>query len=467
MQGNSLAKPHWQKHFNLAVLLILLATLSAPKARADYVFEKLLHEFFPASSGPADPSAQLTQGLDGNFYGTTGHGGNTGNGTIYRLATDGSLTVLFSFLGTNGANPSSGLIQTSDGLFYGTTIYGNNPPFDSGSFFKVTTNGVLTALFYFSGTNGSSPSGKLAQGTDGIYGTTRNGGDYDFGTLYRITTNGTFTLLHSFDGTNDGCYPTSGLISTSGGNFFGLTSFGGNGLSGFSGYGTVFKFNTNGTFTPVVSLNVNNVSVKSGLTLASDGLLYGVAGKQIFKMTTSGMFNVVATFDGTNGNRAFGGVTEGKDRNFYGITSSHIDEANSIGRGTIFKMTTNGELKTIFYFNGTNAVNPFGTFLLAQDGNLYAALADEQKNLTLDGNAGAILRLVEPPKITITRSVDDTKLTWTSFTNGVYRLETIPSFDTTNWTALSSDITATGNTVSFTNGTTGAAQEFYRVLLLP
>src|SRR5713226_8004106 len=114
-------------------------------------------------------------------------------------------------------------------------------------------------------------------------------------------------------------------------------------------------------------------------------------------------------------------------------------------------MTPGGELSTIFYFDGTNAVHPFARFTLASDGNLYGVLADVNKRLTLDGNAGVIFRLVEPPNLIATRSVGSAKLTWTSFTNGIYRLEKISSWDSTNWTAISSNITATGNNTSFTN----------------
>jgi len=49
--------------------------------------------------------AGLTQGSDGNFYGTTYQGGSTDQGTIFRMAPDGSLVTLVNFTGSNGSFP--------------------------------------------------------------------------------------------------------------------------------------------------------------------------------------------------------------------------------------------------------------------------------------------------------------------------------------------------------------------------
>ena len=72
------------------------------------------------------------------------------------MTTDGVLTTLVSFNGTNGAHPLAGLVLGSDGNFYGTTANGGSS--DYGTVFKVTTNGVLTSLVSFNGTNGENPS---------------------------------------------------------------------------------------------------------------------------------------------------------------------------------------------------------------------------------------------------------------------------------------------------------------------
>ena len=136
---------------------------------------------------------RLTQGNDGNFYGTTGTGGMTnsiyseGMGTMFRVTTNGILTTLVYFAGTNGAFPV-GLVQRNDGSFNGTTLGGGitnlNYRLGMGTVFKVTANGTLTTLVYFADTNGANPDAALTLGPDGdFYGTT---GD----TAFKMTTNG-------------------------------------------------------------------------------------------------------------------------------------------------------------------------------------------------------------------------------------------------------------------------------------
>ena len=43
------------------------------------------------------PQAQLLQGSDGNFYGTTTYGGASGCGTVFQVTPAGVLTTLVSF----------------------------------------------------------------------------------------------------------------------------------------------------------------------------------------------------------------------------------------------------------------------------------------------------------------------------------------------------------------------------------
>jgi uncharacterized repeat protein (TIGR03803 family) len=113
--------------------------------------------------------------------------------------------TLYAFTGnTDGANPSSALLQGSDGYLYGTTTDGGTNY--RGDVYKISTNGALTILYSFTGgTDGDYVSGPLVYGHDGyFYGTTSDGGLYtnqdDFGgTVFKISTNGAFTSLCSFN----------------------------------------------------------------------------------------------------------------------------------------------------------------------------------------------------------------------------------------------------------------------------
>jgi len=55
--------------------------------------------------------AGLIQGRDGNFYGTTQHGGTHGYGVVFRIASTGTLTPLWQFGGfghTDGGDQARG-----------------------------------------------------------------------------------------------------------------------------------------------------------------------------------------------------------------------------------------------------------------------------------------------------------------------------------------------------------------------
>jgi uncharacterized repeat protein (TIGR03803 family) len=136
-----------------------------------------------------DPDGGLIQGTDGNFYGTTYAGGANNNsncrvgtcGAVFKITPAGTLATLHSFDYTDGANPIAGLIQATDGNFYGTTGGGGNcTNFGGGcgTVFKSTATGTLTTLHSFDKTDGAFPTGRLVQDTNGtFYGTTFQGGN--------------------------------------------------------------------------------------------------------------------------------------------------------------------------------------------------------------------------------------------------------------------------------------------------
>ena len=121
----------------------------------------------------------LIQGTDGNFYVTAYQGGANNDGTVSRITPGGSATVLYNFCSQSGCPdgslPNAPLVQGTDGNFYGTTVHGGTGNY--GTVFKITPSGTLTTLHSFDFNDGSGPIAPLIQGGDGnFYGTTYVGG---------------------------------------------------------------------------------------------------------------------------------------------------------------------------------------------------------------------------------------------------------------------------------------------------
>jgi uncharacterized repeat protein (TIGR03803 family) len=202
--------------------------------------ESVIHAF-DANTDGIGPVANVVQGSDGNFYGTTHRGGTSNLGTVFKITPAGVETVLYSFGGgtTDGSTPYAALILGRDGNFYGTTSNGGTNGY--GTVFRITPAGAETVLYSFAGgiTDGSFPAAALIQDSDGnFYGTTQAGGTGNFGTVFRITPAGVETVLHFFaGGTTDGGFPTAALIRGGDGIFYGTTLNGGS-----SNLGTVYTF---------------------------------------------------------------------------------------------------------------------------------------------------------------------------------------------------------------------------------
>src|SRR5690349_16290969 len=88
---------------------LVLLCLVLPDARAGVAFTNLYS--FTGSSDGGNPYAELLQGIDGNFYGTTEYHGPNGRGTVFKMTGNGALTNLIAFTGPNGANPEKRLLQ--------------------------------------------------------------------------------------------------------------------------------------------------------------------------------------------------------------------------------------------------------------------------------------------------------------------------------------------------------------------
>jgi len=202
--------------------------------------ETVLHSFAPNGGDGAIPYAGLVMDTAGNLYGTTESGGSSGNGTVFKVDPSGSETVLYSFTnsGGDGAYPFAGLLMDTAGNLYGTTTQGGSS--NNGTVFKVDSSGSETVLYSFtnSGGDGQSPeAGLIMDAAGNLYGTAHGGGSFGNGIVFKVDPSGSETVLHGFTGSGgDGADPEAGLIMDKAGNLYGTTAFGGS-----SDNGTVFK----------------------------------------------------------------------------------------------------------------------------------------------------------------------------------------------------------------------------------
>ncbi|MGA2660906.1 MAG: choice-of-anchor tandem repeat GloVer-containing protein [Verrucomicrobiota bacterium] len=212
--------------------------------------------------------------LSGNtLYGTTRNGGTNGNGTVFGVDTDGTgFTTLYSFSAssasgfygnTDGANSYAALIISGNTL-YGTASQGGNS--DNGTIFAVNTDGTGFFLLHaFTSTenagcgmcpyynvDGAEPKAGLMLSGNTLYGTAYTLGNLRSGTIFAVNTDGSgFTILHTFTRSgfdafenSDGASPLAGLV-VSDNKLYGTTSRGGT-----SADGTVFSI----SFPPQLSI---------------------------------------------------------------------------------------------------------------------------------------------------------------------------------------------------------------------
>ena len=201
--------------------------------------ETVLHGFGtndPDGLGPFGGS--LIPDSAGNLYGTTSSDLSQGAGTVFKLDPSATETILYTFsFGTgDGYGPAGTLVRDSAGNLYGVTNFGG--AFNFGTVFKLNSANTETLLYSFSGTGGDGavPGGGLVRDKSGnLYSTTNSGGGSYYGTVFKLDPNGAETILHSFSG-RDGNLPDLGLVSDSKGNLYGTTQYG-----GAHGGGVVFK----------------------------------------------------------------------------------------------------------------------------------------------------------------------------------------------------------------------------------
>jgi len=368
-----------------------LAVVATQSAQAQTF--SVLYNFAGGPSDGTGPYGGLLRDKAGNLYGTTSSGGSSFfHGTVFKVDTTGTETVLYNFCSegggycTDGSLPFSDLLQDAAGNLYGTTYDGGEDPYGycayqgrtgCGVVFKVDTTGNETVLYDFVGgsTDGCFPMGGLIRDKGGnLYGTTSRCGPSNNGTVFELSESGTEIVLHSFAGSpSDGAFPSlTSLLMDAKGNIYGATYYGG-AYGGDSG--TVYKLSKTGTLTILHSFGRTGDGCNVYGTPAMDrkGNLYGTTefcGSSergtVWKLTKNGKETVLHNFTGSDGAFPSASVVMDAKGNLYGDTPE-----DTSGLGTVYKLNTKGKLTVLHNFSVLDGAGPARGLLRDAKGNLY------------------------------------------------------------------------------------------------
>jgi uncharacterized repeat protein (TIGR03803 family) len=126
---------------------------------------------------------------------------------------------------------------------------------------------------------------------------------------------------------------------------------------------------------------------QAGLVQGSDGIFYGTTyggGTSggygtVFKISTNGVLNSLYTFDYTDGDNPEAALVQGNDGNLYGTTTDGGTYNPPLGYGTVFKSSTNGPPTSLYSFGKIedaysvplDGARPSAPLMQASDGNFY------------------------------------------------------------------------------------------------
>ncbi len=334
--------------------------------------QTVLYSFTGGADG-AYPYAGVICESEGNIYGTTAGGGSAGAGVVFRVDGAGHETVLYSFTGgTDGGYPGAGLIEDWAGNFYGTT--GGGGASGAGAVFKLDRRGNETVLYSFTGgVDGGYPEAGLIQDLAGnLYGTTSSGGASGAGVVFKLDRRGNETVLYSFTGGADGGYSYAGLIQDLFGNLYGTGSGG-----GASGAGVVFKLDRRGNETVLYSFTggADGGYPYAGVVQDFFGNLYGTTccggasfAGVVFKLDRRGNETVLHSFTGgADGGYSYAGLIQDLFGNLYGTASG----GGAAGAGVVFKVDTRAHESVLYSFPGSDGSNPVAGVIEDAAGNFY------------------------------------------------------------------------------------------------
>lgn len=324
----------------------------------------------------------LISGASGKLFGCTEL-----DGTVFSVNEDGSSpTVLYS------AGPSSIyystnyqlapiLLADSTTLIFQSNLGGFN---NSGYLYSVETNGINSLLVYNHGfvINGASPiQGLIKDATNNLYGVMYKGGVGGAGLIYKHANDGSgFTVLHHFMG-NQARNPNGRLTLASDGMLYGVCANGSN-SSNLNKGGAIYRINTDGSgFQIIKEFNLGTGTICTpvgGFVEGSGGELYGIT-QDTYNLGYSAASIYRINKDGTNFSilRTLNPSTEGNTPYESLVLAGNYLYGtciSGVGNGTAFRIQTDGtnfQVLNNFSSFGSPVAIPLSGLIIASNGRLY------------------------------------------------------------------------------------------------
>ena len=352
-----------------AATCLFTAILGTTAAAAKKGPETVLYDFGAFSEDGILPAEGLVEDVAGNLYGTTNQGGTSGLGTVFMLSPADSksysYTIIHNFSGSDGSYPGL-LTIDKNGALYGTALDGGTsndgtvfqliPPKKSGGKWKENT------LYNFCCADGRQPSGAVVSDKNGaLFGTTNEGGGVDAGTIYRLTPPilkggaWTKTTLYSFcsqANCTDGQYAQGTVLLTNAGVIYATALRGGTAnlgtlISLTPGQGDDYSFNL------VHSFNESDGANPLGeIGADKSGTLYGVTQSggsngcgAIFSYNSTAqppfqsLYSFCAQSDHSDGSTPQSGVIVQNDKDGTALYGTTELGGNASSGGVVFKLT--------------------------------------------------------------------------------------------------------------------------------
>ena len=324
-----------------------------------------------ALGAPSSPSGPMIQGPDGYLYGIALVGGANNSGAFFKIALDGSgFQDLYDFNpALDGGGPTAGITLGSDGNFYGisnlnwkpvsssthhtlnarapdlraTAAHDTGPhaagQHSNGSlscgsspsavFFQLTPAGTMTFLYCTTMSNLPSTQTPLVQASDGnFYGISSN----SYGSVLFQFANGSFNVIGAGLPTTDTAF--SALAGGPDGKFYAAVNN--------SACGSILQFDPTNSYAESDFADLNCTDAERPLAwdlfLASDGAFYtsgtrnsGSGAGAVVRMDMTGALTYPYDFVAGAGQNPYTAPVQNSAGTFFGTTASTGGVGNDIG----------------------------------------------------------------------------------------------------------------------------------------